>query len=70
MCALKGISNFGLKRQMHIFKMKCGNSPISKHPWSEGCHRHKHDAHGSSCTQEFSEVVMCCTSVSKCGTAA
>ena len=51
MCALKGILNFGLKRQMHIFKMKCGNSPISQHPWGARCHHDKRDAHGSSFIQ-------------------
>jgi hypothetical protein len=34
------------------------------------CHHNKRDAHGSSCTQEVSEAIMCGTSVSTRGTAA
>ena len=51
MCAQNVISNFGLKCQKHIFKMKCGNSSISQHPWGARCQHDKCDAHGKSCTQ-------------------
>jgi hypothetical protein len=33
------------------------------------CHHYKHDAHGSSCTQEVSEAIICGTSMSTRGTA-
>ena len=69
MCALKGIQILASNAKCTYLR-ESGNSPISYYPWGARYHHDKRDAHGSSCTQEVSEAVMCGTSTSERGTTA